>query len=225
MVPLMTRSGTIPTGDASRPVPPTNRGRKLPPEPLTRAEVLALLAAASGRSSSGIRLQALVGVMYGAGLRLAETLQLHVRDADLEAGTLRVRRGKGGSSRLVGLDAYAANLLARWLDRRSALGLTGRHPIFATYEAGRIGKPLSPRYVRTALARLGRKANIEKRVHPHGLRHSMAFDLAQSGVPTHQIQAQLGHASLAVTDRYIRHLAPVDVIAAMQAREWGPGTP
>jgi integrase len=75
------------------------------------------------------------------------------------------------------------------------------------------GRAVDPRYVRNALSRLGVKVGLEKRVHPHGLRHSLAFDLATSGTPTHQIQAALGHSSLAVTDRYVRHIAPADVVA------------
>lgn len=203
------------------PTPPTNAGRKLPPEPLTPGEVLALVAAASNRSSSGIRLRALIGVLYGAGLRLAEALSLRPSDVDTRAGVVRVRNGKGGRSRTVGLDPQGAALLDRWLDRRTRYGLNGRHPIFCTYEVGRVGRPLDPRYVRATLARLGARAGIEKRVHPHGLRHSLAFDLAQRGVPPHQIQAQLGHASLAVTDRYVRHLMPADVVAVMRSRDWG----
>lgn len=201
--------------------PPTNAGRKLPAEPLTPDEVRRLIAAASNRSSSGIRLRALIGVMYGAGLRLAETLALEPRDVDTNTGTIRVRNGKGGKTATVGLDPHGCALLDRWLDRRARYGLNGRHPIFATYEAGKLGRPLDPRYVRTALARLGVKAGIDKRVHPHGLRHSLAFDLAQRGVPTHVVQAQLRHSSLAVTDRYIRHLMPADVIAVMRDRAWG----
>lgn len=200
--------------------PPTNAGRKLPPEPLTPDEVRALVAAASNRSPSGIRLRALVGVLYGAGLRLAESLALRPADVDTRAGVVRVLHGKGDQARTVGLDPSGAALLDRWLDQRKALGLNGRHLIFATYEVGKLGHPLDPRYVRATLARLGVKAGIEKRVHPHGLRHSLAFDLAQRGVPTHQIQAQLGHASLAVTDRYVRHLMPADVVAVMRGRDW-----
>jgi integrase/recombinase XerD len=193
----------------------------MPPEPLTPNEVRQLLGAASQRSASGLRLRALIGVMYGSGLRLAETLSLYPRDVDLNGvGSIRVRHGKGDRARVVGLDPTAAALLGRWMDRRASLGLNGRHPVFATYEEGKLGQALEPRYVRQALARLGERAGIEKRVHPHGLRHSMAFDLAQHGVPTHVIQAQLGHASLAVTDRYVRHLMPADVVATMQAREW-----
>lgn len=201
--------------------PPTNKGRKLPAEPLTATEVAALLAVASNRSSSGIRLRAMIGVWYGSGLRLAETLDLAPRDADTQAGTIRVREGKNRKSATVGIDPRGAALLDRWLDRRRTLGLTARHPIFAQYEAGKVGQPLDPRYVRAALARLGERAGITKRVHPHGLRHSLAFDLAQRGVPTHVIQAQLRHESLAVTDRYVRHLMPADVIAIMRDRKWG----
>lgn len=206
------------------PTPPTNAGRKLPPEPLTVAEVQQLLAAASNRSSSGIRLRALIGVMYGAGLRLNETLTLEPRDVDTQAGIVRVRNGKGQKARTVGIDPHGAALLDRWLDRRGRLRLTGRHPIFAIYETGKVGRALDPRYVRTALARLGVKAGLgDKRVHPHGLRHSLAFDLAQRGVPTHAIQAQLGHGSLATTDRYVRHLMPLDVINIMRDRDWTEG--
>lgn len=203
------------------PTPPTNQGRKLPPEPLTPSEVRQLLSAASNRSSSGIRLRALIGVMYGSGLRLGETLALFPKDIDTAQGIVRVGNGKGGKSRTVGLDPHAASLLDRWLDRRSTYGLNGRHPIFAQYTTGKTGQPIQPRYVRTALARLGDRAGLDKRVHPHGLRHSLAFDLAQRGVPSHAIQAQLGHASLAITDRYVKHLMPAEVIDVMRQRDWG----
>jgi len=202
------------------PTPPTNKGQKFPPEPLTSDEVRRLLTAASNRSSSGIRVRALIAVMYGAGLRIAETIDLYPRDADTEDGTVRVRCGKNSKWRFVGLDPFACGLLDRWLTRRSDLGLNGRHPIFTTYSEGNMGTPLSQRYIRTALARLATRSGIEKRVHPHGLRHSFAFDLAQRGTPIHQIQAQLGHESLSGTERYISHLAPMDVVAMMRERDW-----
>ncbi|WP_092622601.1 site-specific integrase [Jiangella sp. DSM 45060] len=200
--------------------PPTNAGRTFVAEPLTEDEIGQLVAAASNRSNSGIRLRAIIGVLYGSGLRIAETLALYPRDADTQGGTVRVREGKGGTTATVGLDPSGAALLDRWLDRRRQLGLTGRHPIFAQYTAERVGRPLDPRYVRAALARLGEKAGIDKRVHPHGLRHSLAFGLAQDGVPMHVIQGQLRHGSLATTDRYIRHLHPGDVIDVMRGRAW-----
>jgi integrase/recombinase XerD len=219
MVPVAAESGIKAAGRAM-PTPPTNQGKKLPPEPLTRAEVRDLIAAASNRSTSGVRMRALIAVMVGAGLRLAETLDLEPRDVDTGSGTIRVREGKGRKSATVGIDPWAAGHLDRWMDRRPQVGLTGRHRVFAAYEVGKVGQPLDPRYVRLALARLGRRAGIAKRVHPHGLRHSLAFDLAQQGVPMHAIQAQLRHASLAHTDRYVRHLMPTEVITMMRQRTW-----
>jgi integrase/recombinase XerD len=197
------------------PAPPTNRGRRFPPEPLTPEEVQLLLKNASGRSASGLRLRALVAVMALAGLRLQEALDLRPRDIDLEAGTLRVRRGKADSYRLVGLNPTVAQHLERWLTRRAKLGLTGRHPVFATYSE-RSRHELDPRYVRTALAKLGEKAGIEKRVHPHGLRHTFAFNMAQRNVPPHQLQQMLGHQSLQTTDIYVRHLNPTAVVDLMK---------
>lgn len=74
--------------------------------------------------------------------------------------------------------------------------------------------------MRTLLPRLAARAGVTKRVHPHGLRHTLAFELMMEGVPVPIIQRQLGHASLATTQRYLDHIAPKDVIEAMQARVW-----
>jgi integrase len=195
-------------------------GQTRPPEPLTPAEVHALIDAASRYSSSGIRLRALVAVMYGGGLRISEALALSPRDVDTRKGSIRVRKGKGGKTRTVGVDPRSCELLEAWQARRTALGLTARHPLFATYTKEQFGRPLSPIYVRRRLAALGVKADVAKPVRPHGLRHSLAHDLADRRVPMHVVQAQLGHASLAVTDRYVRSLNPTAVIDAMRERDW-----
>jgi site-specific recombinase XerD len=111
-------------------------------------------------------------------------------------------------------------ILLRWVENRKQLGINSRAVLFCTLE----GKPLKGSYVRTLLPRLANKVGIEKRVHPHGLRHTLAYELMMEGVPVPIIQQQLGHASLATTDRYLRHIAPRDVVMAMQAREWDVGT-
>lgn len=202
------------------PTPPTNAGRKLPAEPLSKVELRELLAAISNRSSSGIRLRAVVGALYGAGLRVSEALALMPRDVDTQRHQVRVRNGKGRKARTVGIDPASASLLDRWLDRRQGHGLNGRHPVFATYEAGKVGQPLDPRYVRLALARAAARAGLEKRVHPHGLRHSLASHMVEEGHPLHMIQAQLGHESAATTDRYLRQIAPAELIAGVTGRTW-----
>jgi site-specific recombinase XerD len=199
---------------------PANFGQKYPAEVLTKGEVWGLLAACSRRAPTGIRNAALIVVMWRAGLRVSEALALRVADVDVEHGTLSVMHGKGDRRRVVGIDPQALAMMQRWLDCRRRIGLAHARPIFCTISGETRGKQLKDSYVREALKKLGKKAGIEKRVHPHGLRHTHASELAREGVPVHIIRRQLGHSSLAVTANYIDHLTPMDVIAAMQEREW-----
>jgi site-specific recombinase XerD len=196
----------------------TNAGKRFPAEILTEAEVAALLKACSPKAPTGIRNRALISVMYRAGLRVSEALALCPKDVDSENGSVTVLHGKGNKRRTVGLDPGAFAVLARWMDRRTALGLNGRYPIFCTLK----GASLKPAYVRALLPRLATKAGIEKRVHPHGLRHTHAAELAREGTPLNLVQAQLGHSSLATTDRYLKHIAPEELVKAMKARIWTP---
>ena len=86
---------------------PANKGRKLPPEPLTAEEVKGLIRACSKRASTGVRNRALIVVLYRAGLRISEALALLPKDLDAQASTIRVLHGKGDHDRVVGLDAGA----------------------------------------------------------------------------------------------------------------------
>lgn len=195
---------------------PANKGKTLPPEPLTADEVRALIHSCSVRAPTGIRNRALLVVLYRGGLRISEALSLAPKDLDAKAGTVRVLNGKGKKHRVVGLDPGAWAILQLWLDRRIQLGITRNARLFSTLG----GKSMHTAYVRALLPRLARRAGIEKRVHAHGLRHSHAYELANEGTPLHVIQLQLGHASLATTHCYIQHLRPAAVVEAMQARSW-----
>ena len=154
--------------------------------------------------------------MWRSGLRISEALALELRDVDLEAGTIRVRHGKGDKSRTVGVDEQTAALLARWIDRRKGLSPGARSPVFCTLKGGR----LDTSYVRHLLPRLAARAGIARRVHAHGLRHTYAAELARERTPINVIRDALGHTSLAVTDRYLRDVAPIHVIDTMRARRW-----
>jgi site-specific recombinase XerD len=197
---------------------PGQRSRRRPVEPLTSAEVALLLRQCSASAPTGIRNRALITVMYRAGLRASEALALRAADVNPERGTLRVLHGKGDAARTVGLDDGGMALVQRWMDRRAELG--HRHgPLFCTLA----GAPLSDSYVRTMLRRIGAKAGLEKRVHPHGLRHSHAVDMANEGVAMPVIQQQLGHKRLSTTDIYLRGIAAADLAAMARARPpWTP---
>jgi site-specific recombinase XerD len=187
-----------------------------PAEVLTGAEVHALLATCSRRAPTGIRDRALITVMYRAGLRVEEVLDLKPSDIDPERGTIRILHAKGDHDRTVSVDDGALAVVQVWLGARAALGVNGRQKLFCTLSGG----PLSSNQVRQMMKRRAAKAGITKRVHPHGLRHTHAAELVAEGVPVNVIQAQLGHVSLATTDIYLRHIAPSDVIAMGKKREW-----
>jgi len=158
-------------------------------------------------------------VLWRSGLRISEALALELRDVDLEAGSLRVRHGKGDKSRTVGVDEQTAALLARWLDRCRKLSPGARAPVFCTLHGGRV----ETSYVRHLLPRLATKAGLDRRVHAHGLRHTYASELARERTPINVIRDALGHTSLAVTDRYLRDVAPMHVIDTIRARRWDDG--
>ncbi len=191
---------------------PPNAGRKYPAEVLTADEVQALMGACSARSASGIRNRALIALLYRSGLRVSEIVALRPADADLRTHSVRVLHGKGDKATTRGFHPSCDDALARWIDTRKRLGLRNG-PLFCTLAGG----PVSDQYVRNLLHRLGRRAAVEKRVHPHGLRHTYAVELERAGVPVSQISKLLGHSSIAVTSRYLDHLSNAAAIEALKA--------
>jgi len=130
-----------------------------------------------------------------------------------------VLHGKGDKARLTGIDAHSFAAIDRWIDKRKELGLARRYRLFCTIE----GRPIDTSYVRHLMKRLAATAGIEERVHAHGLRHTLAAELAAERKPMNVIQAQLGHGSLATTSRYLDHIRPQQLIDEMQQREpWDP---
>lgn len=197
-------------------VVPANKGRKLPPELLTPEDVRALLGACSTTAPTGIRNRALVVVLYRAGLRLDEALALVPADVDVAAGVIHVGRDSGAHAREAGIDAGALGFVRKWLRTRASLGVGADAPLFCTLAGGRVHAA----YVRQLLPRLAEKAGLDKRVHAQGLRFTHAAELAAEGMPAELIQAQLGHESLASTDRYLRRLSAAERLDAVQRREW-----
>lgn len=189
-----------------------------PAEPLARSEVRALLDSCDVSTLAGARDYALMVVLWRGGLRIGEALRLRVSDVNFDAGTVRVLHSKTRQPRTVGLDDQALSVVQSWIDARRAAGITGG-PLFCRVRL-QPGAPLSARYVGAQMARLAGKAAIDHRVHPHGLRHTMAVESVREGVPVTKISRQLGHASIATTAIYLDHLFPAEAVAAYRARVW-----
>lgn len=175
------------------------------------------LLAACGRSLTGVRNRALLGVMFFSGVSTAEALALRPTDVKINpdgTATLNVRRGKGGKQRVVTLAAPGVPDLATWLDVRSQRVTEARTAtIFCTHASGAAmtpGQPLDTGYVRAMLARLAGMVDLGKRIHAHGFRHAHASYLHHRGVPIAAIQTQLGHSSPLTTVRYLASIGAHD---------------
>jgi integrase/recombinase XerD len=199
---------------------PANKGKHYPPEPLTHDEAQTLLDSIKGNGPLALRNRALLALLWRSGARISEALALKPADVDMQAGIVNVRKGKGRKARVVVFDSLAAAHLSAWMTARSALGLNGRQPLFCSVSTGptrKPGQPIDSAYVRRLLPKVAARAGIDKRVHPHGMRHTHAGELANSRLPLTHIAAQLGHASVATTDAYIAKLNPTERIDAMRA--------
>jgi site-specific recombinase XerD len=142
------------------------------------------------------RYQALAMVMYGAGLRIAEAIQLKVGDIDGARGVLRVLDGKGGKSREAKLSPTLYQWLRSYWQRNRPLP-----PYLFADSQGRLPKRVT---IGKALARATHEAQINKHVTAHVLRHSFATHLLEEGTDVRVVGALLGHSSLDSTLRYAR---------------------
>ena len=179
------------------------------PQVLRHEQVQALLALPNRRYPTGRRNRALLALLYlPCCLRISEALGLKVRDVNLDEGSVRVWRGKGGRDRTVYLDQGTAEIVRAWLDVRP----NGSQSLLCTLQ----GRACSTGYARGLLARLGAKAGVGFRVHPHTLRHSGASELLRRGFSIADVQRILGHANVATTSIYL-HVHDADLAAKVKA--------
>lgn len=151
--------------------------------------------------------------MLGAGLRVAEVVALRPGDIDYTAGQIRVNAGKGDKDRIVPVDAETLAHLRAWAEKRAALGINGRRPLFCRlrrqgFGKGEVGGAMSTDNVQALVTRLAKAAGIEKHVTPHVLRHTYACKLLRRpGATLTDVQLALGHSRLQTTAIYL-HAEP-----------------
>lgn len=217
--------------------PPANAGRSFPAEVYPAREVLALLDALPKRGRhrrTGVRDRALFTLLWRSGLRIAEALDLELKDVDLDRGLVQVLRGKYRKRRPVPIDRRAAVILLDWLevrrdllaeraDRAQANGAGPAHgPLFCVINGRTLGRPLGDSVVRETMKYWAGKAGWQRRAHPHALRHTFATELYYvEGAELADLQRALGHAHASTTDRYIHDLIPSPRLhRLMRDRAW-----
>lgn len=198
-------------------IPGASKGRTFPAEPLTLAECQTLLAWAEIDARprwTGLRMKAALVLMWRAGLRASEALNVRERDFDFDNGLLRVRDGKHGKTAAVALDPDAIRILMDWQAERRKQGAS---PSGQWLQA--MGRPeWTYHSMNLAVKRLAKRAGITKRVSCHQFRHTMAAHMADEQVDLRIIQQQLRHENIHTTHRYVNHLNPTALADAISQR-------
>ncbi|MEM2874085.1 MAG: tyrosine-type recombinase/integrase [Candidatus Nanoarchaeia archaeon] len=156
---------------------------------LTKEEISRLIEVAENPKH-----RLLVELMYSAGLRVSEVVNLKVRDIQLDENIGWVRSGKGAKDRFFNI--------AKGLRQRLEKEIVGKKPDEFLFSGK--NEKLSVRAVQAAIQKLAEKAGIKKEISPHTLRHSFATHLLEAGVDIRKIQELLGHADLSTTQIYTK---------------------
>ena len=180
---------------------PRTRGPKRPrtlPRPAAPDEAMNLAETAAAAASElwiGARDLAILLLLYGAGLRVAEAMSLSASVLPI-GSTLRVT-GKRSKTRIVPVMAAVREAIDDYA-RQCPYPLKGDVPLFV----GARGGPLNPDLVRRAVAAARRRLGLADTLTPHALRHSFATHLLARGADLRSLQELLGHASLSSTQIY-----------------------
>src|SRR3954451_21857861 len=174
---------TVPGYLAGRPA--HTKGRRYPADPPRTEEIIAVMRCC-GDGLHGDRARGLIAVLWRAGLRIQEALDLTELDLDRRRGSVLVRRGKGGRRREVGMDDCGFEQLEPWLQGGETLSVGPRiqaretmpvGPLFCVINDRTQGRPWHPSAARAALRRRAARAGVRRRFAPHRLRHAHALEL------------------------------------------------
>ncbi|MDW8565058.1 site-specific tyrosine recombinase XerD [Staphylococcus shinii] len=172
--------------------------RKLP-DVLEINEVLALLETPNLSKNNGYRDRTMLELLYATGMRVSELIQIELEDINLIMGFVKVF-GKGNKERIIPLGDAVINYLTTYIDtvRPQLLKRTVTDVLFLNMH----GKPLSRQAIWKMIKQNGVKANINKSLTPHTLRHSFATHLLENGADLRAVQEMLGHSDISTTQLY-----------------------
>jgi len=184
--------------DPSRLVDLPKTGLKLP-DVLSVEEVSQLLSTPDPAKPIGARDAAMLELLYAAGLRVSELVNLKLQDINLEAGFVRVL-GKGSKERVVPIGLPAKEKIEFYLENSKKILLKNR--ISPYLFVARAAKPMTRQGFWKLLRRYAAQAHLNKKVTPHSLRHSFATHLLEGGADLRAVQIMLGHVDISTTQIY-----------------------
>lgn len=175
----------------------TPRSERPLPKALSVEMVDRLLASPVGDDALGLRDRAMLELLYGAGLRISELIDLDLDDVD-EVDRLLTVRGKGDKQRLVPFGEPAARELEAWKVRGRAALRPRCAAVFVNARGGRLTRQGAWKIIKGH----AETAGLAQEVSPHTLRHSFATHLLDGGADVRAVQELLGHASVTTTQIY-----------------------
>lgn len=169
------------------------------PDVLSKDELQLLLHTPDCTTHRGLRDMAMIELLYAAGLRVTELVNLKLQNINTEACFIRVF-GKGSKERVVPIGQFAKNRTDVYIKtaRPALLKNTMSQYLFVA----RAGKPMTRQGFWKLLKRYAALAGIKKHVSPHSLRHSFASHLLEGGADLRSVQLMLGHADISTTQIY-----------------------
>lgn len=175
------------------------KGIKLP-RVLSEDEVVRLLNQPDITTEEGFRDRTMLEVLYATGMRVSELINLTLERVDLNMKYI-IAFGKGSKERIVPLGSVAAEFLQQYLEKvRPKLTHAGRNTNIVFLAFG--GHELTRQRFWQIIRAYGRKANINKALTPHILRHSFATHLLDNGADLRSVQELLGHSDISTTQIY-----------------------
>lgn len=156
-----------------------------------------ITAARKGRH--GVRDYAMALLTYRHGLRVSELVGLQTASVDWSSCRLYVRRSKGSLSTTQPMAADEVRALKAWMKQRERSALVNSPFLFLSQRG-----PFTRQAINYTFAAVGKRAGLPVHVHPHMIRHSTGFALANKGLDTRLIQDFLGHRDLRYTALYTR---------------------
>lgn len=176
--------------------------RKRPlPKAVEENDLNVLLSAPDRETTMGLRDLAILELLYGSGLRVAELTGLKINDLDIEEGSARVT-GKGDKERIVPLTPAACRAVKNYLLNRRPSDSESQHS--DVLFVNRLGTPLTTRSVARMINKYVRQQAMLMSITPHQLRHSFATHLLNNGADIRAVQEMLGHTNLSTTQIYAR---------------------
>ncbi|MBQ5810862.1 MAG: site-specific tyrosine recombinase XerD [Clostridia bacterium] len=176
----------------------TKKAEKKLPDILTNQEVITLLQQPDASDYKGCRDKAMLELLYATGIKVSELISINISDINFNIGVLHLKGGK--NERIIPMYPAAVKAVSTYIAKARTLIVTdeSENVLFANMN----GQPLTRQGFWKIIKYYAQKANINKDITPHTLRHSFAAHLLENGAQLKDIQEMMGHADISSTNIY-----------------------